>query len=111
LLAVLINSDKVRFFLILWGFELDLDLQLPYAVCKNLSKITVTRSRIGAKKLKVHCNLKDRKIVKEKTSINFTKKALMELPLPEKGDVAFCDTKEKGLSLRVTARGQELRGA
>ncbi|MDR0742564.1 MAG: Arm DNA-binding domain-containing protein [Puniceicoccales bacterium] len=41
----------------------------------------------------------------KKTEINFTKAALLEIESPEKGEAAYYDTKEKGLSLRVTANG------
>ncbi|MDR0741923.1 MAG: tyrosine-type recombinase/integrase [Puniceicoccales bacterium] len=41
----------------------------------------------------------------KKTEINFTKAALLEIKAPTKGEMAYYDTKEKGLSLRVTANG------
>jgi integrase len=41
----------------------------------------------------------------KKTEINFTKAALLEIEPPEKGEIAYYDTKEKGLFLRVTANG------
>lgn len=37
--------------------------------------------------------------------INFTKLALSELPAPDKGRVVYCDTKQQGLQLRVSASG------
>ncbi|MDR2720843.1 MAG: hypothetical protein LBB15_00965 [Puniceicoccales bacterium] len=45
--------------------------------------------------------------MKDKTFINFTKKALLELPVPGKGMLTFCDANEKGLSLYVTAKGNK----
>ncbi|MDR1457642.1 MAG: Arm DNA-binding domain-containing protein, partial [Puniceicoccales bacterium] len=45
--------------------------------------------------------------MKNKTEINFTKATLLELPIPEKGTLTFCDTKEKGLSLYVTSTGHK----
>jgi hypothetical protein len=41
----------------------------------------------------------------KKTEINFTKTALLEIESLEKGEIAYYDTKEKGLFLRVTANG------
>ncbi|MDR2432703.1 MAG: Arm DNA-binding domain-containing protein [Puniceicoccales bacterium] len=41
------------------------------------------------------------------TEINFTKATLLELPIPPKGKIKFHDTKEKGLSLYVTATGHK----
>jgi integrase len=43
----------------------------------------------------------------EKTSINFTKATLMELPIPAKGRLKFHDKREKGLSLSVTSTGNK----
>jgi hypothetical protein len=45
--------------------------------------------------------------MKKQTEINFTKAALLELPIPPKGKIKFHDTKEKGLSLYVTATGHK----
>ncbi|MDR0741929.1 MAG: integrase arm-type DNA-binding domain-containing protein [Puniceicoccales bacterium] len=45
--------------------------------------------------------------MKKQTEINFTKVALLELPVPSKGKIKFHDTKEKGLSLYVTATGHK----
>jgi hypothetical protein len=45
--------------------------------------------------------------MKNKTFINFTKKTLEELPVPEKGMLTFCDIKEKGLSLYVISTGNK----
>ncbi|MDR1891056.1 MAG: site-specific integrase [Puniceicoccales bacterium] len=42
-----------------------------------------------------------------KNSMNFTKLALMALPIPPKGMITFCDSKEKDLSLYVTATGHK----
>ena len=36
---------------------------------------------------------------------NFTKAAIQNLPIPEKGMVSYRDTKEKGLSIYVTSKG------
>ncbi|MDR2721230.1 MAG: integrase family protein, partial [Puniceicoccales bacterium] len=45
--------------------------------------------------------------MKSKFSINFTKAVLAALPFPARDDVAYRDTKEEGLSLRVTANGHK----
>ncbi|MDR1233343.1 MAG: site-specific integrase, partial [Puniceicoccales bacterium] len=45
--------------------------------------------------------------MKKQTEINFTKTTLLELPIPSKGKIKFHDTKEKGLSLYVTATGHK----
>ncbi|MDR2432881.1 MAG: site-specific integrase [Puniceicoccales bacterium] len=45
--------------------------------------------------------------MKNKTEINFTKATLLGLPIPEKGTLTFCDTKEKGLSLYITSTGHK----
>jgi hypothetical protein len=45
--------------------------------------------------------------MKNKTGINFTKATLLELPIPEKRTLTFCDTKEKRLSLYVTLTGHK----
>ncbi|MDR1233349.1 MAG: site-specific integrase [Puniceicoccales bacterium] len=45
--------------------------------------------------------------MKKQTELNFTKAALLELPAPSKGKIKFHDTKEKGLSLYVTATGHK----
>ncbi|MDR2432701.1 MAG: Arm DNA-binding domain-containing protein [Puniceicoccales bacterium] len=45
--------------------------------------------------------------MKNKTEINFTKTALLELPVPPKGKIKFYDTKEKGLSVCVTVTGHK----
>jgi integrase len=42
-----------------------------------------------------------------KNSMNFTKASLMALEVPTKGMATVCDTKEKGLSLYVTATGHK----
>jgi integrase len=45
--------------------------------------------------------------MKDKTFINFTKATLVNLPIPQKGLLTFCDTQEKGLSLYVTPSGHK----
>jgi integrase len=45
--------------------------------------------------------------MKDKFDINFTKAALMSLPIPGKGFITYRDAKEKGLSLYVTSNGHK----
>jgi hypothetical protein len=51
--------------------------------------------------------IKLKRNMKMQREINFTKAALLKLPIPPKGKIKFHDTKEKGLGLCVTSGGHK----